>query len=883
MDSPVRQQQKRNDYLRHKLFRKINRRRRAKRQQEIEAPVKELRKRLRQKRTFGDGKDGDRISKSSDFSDEQLSRLVVDNSYPDLRYIYDPSDPMRIGSYMNVLEKNGWSINDPKAMQTLRELYDIDQTATPFDHFAFDAGPLPEVTVKPDYKEEYNILLETFYPFHRNRYPLTGHSILRTPGGNEISTGFDDKDYNLILNNCSDATRKALEQAYHKAINPFLFTTPGDVKDFAESELNGRTLNFPSTGMKITKIPANLQQLQQIANYAKQIKNTGKYAGGKDNNITNDDVNEVVEAGKEIVTGAVPFYGTYQDIKTAINEPSLSNISWALASAVSDGLLLSGIGSGLGILGKSLRATRGVSNAVRAVRDANRSYQLAKRGVTNIVTYNAKRNAVNQSLKKAAKKIVQSQEMDLGTEALEWGYKNDNNKWKPTFNYANGKDGEELVELPEVRVDDQGNVIADDGRRGTVRLPDINITTNDPRNYRSAYHPEDVEQAFNLTGAGMLFNPFRLARTSNQFLTNPTFNNAVEIAHDALPWSKAGRFLLGAYGLGNNEGLAKTYDLAKKGEYGRAALSGLGDAFNTAMMIEGGSGVFNTIKGLERLHSSTDFPSAIEYAYNRNPELANIGTINDYERYIKTIFPESKVQSVQYHMGPKGLQELKPSTGDIWNTNPDARGIYVTPEKSYAEKIRKFTTDRLEKPSILTYLRRNITPGGWKIPNEQYTDIYPVMIDIRNPLQTKGTWTWGIKENKYNSLMDQYDGIINSGPRWWQNVNKMPETIVPTTEQTFILGSGEDATKFSNFMKRQSNFDNFFSTLPFGLGLAGYGLSNYSDGKDPGIHIKPENRGKFTRLKKRTGKSTSWFKAHGTPAQKKMATFAMNSKRWHHK
>lgn len=49
------------------------------------------------------------------------------------------------------------------------------------------------------------------------------------------------------------------------------------------------------------------------------------------------------------------------------------------------------------------------------------------------------------------------------------------------------------------------------------------------------------------------------------------------------------------------------------------------------------------------------------------------------------------------------------------------------------------------------------------------------------------------------------------------------------------------------------------------------------------IHIKPENRGKFTALKKRTGHSASWFKAHGTPAQKKMAVFALNSRKWSHK
>ena len=49
-----------------------------------------------------------------------------------------------------------------------------------------------------------------------------------------------------------------------------------------------------------------------------------------------------------------------------------------------------------------------------------------------------------------------------------------------------------------------------------------------------------------------------------------------------------------------------------------------------------------------------------------------------------------------------------------------------------------------------------------------------------------------------------------------------------------------------------------------------------------GIHIKPENRGKFTALKERTGHSATWFKEHGTPEQKKMATFALNARKWKH-
>lgn len=52
--------------------------------------------------------------------------------------------------------------------------------------------------------------------------------------------------------------------------------------------------------------------------------------------------------------------------------------------------------------------------------------------------------------------------------------------------------------------------------------------------------------------------------------------------------------------------------------------------------------------------------------------------------------------------------------------------------------------------------------------------------------------------------------------------------------------------------------------------------------KHGGIYIKPSHRGRFTALKERTGHSTSWFKEHGTPAQKKMATFALNAAKWKH-
>lgn len=56
-----------------------------------------------------------------------------------------------------------------------------------------------------------------------------------------------------------------------------------------------------------------------------------------------------------------------------------------------------------------------------------------------------------------------------------------------------------------------------------------------------------------------------------------------------------------------------------------------------------------------------------------------------------------------------------------------------------------------------------------------------------------------------------------------------------------------------------------------------------------GIHIKKENRGKFTKSAKRAGKSVQAHAhavmkdPHATTLQKRRANFAIQAKKWHHK
>lgn len=101
-------------------------------------------------------------------------------------------------------------------------------------YYQFNAGELPEVKIGP---EQLYAELNTYYPI-TSRYPFTGHSEIITPEKSSISLSGAARKYNLITNNCSDATRCALENVFGKKVNPIAFTTPGDVRDFASENLN---------------------------------------------------------------------------------------------------------------------------------------------------------------------------------------------------------------------------------------------------------------------------------------------------------------------------------------------------------------------------------------------------------------------------------------------------------------------------------------------------------------------------------------------------------------------------------------------------------------------------------------------------------------------
>lgn len=96
--------------------------------------------------------------------------------------------------------------------------------------------------------------------------------------------------------------------------------------------------------------------------------------------------------------------------------------------------------------------------------------------------------------------------------------------------------------------------------------------------------------------------------------------------------------------------------------------------------------------------------------------------------------------------------------------------------------------------------------------------------------------------------------------------------------------------EFFKRVKGETNLARLFNTLPAAAPVAvGAGVAasqNKENGgaimAKSGIHIKPENRGKFNATKKATGKSTEELTHSKNPVTKKRAIFAQNASHWNH-
>lgn len=284
-----------------------------------------------------------------------------------------------------------------------------------------------------------------------------------------------------------------------------------------------------------------------------------------------------------------------------------------------------------------------------------------------------------------------------------------------------------------------------------------------------------------------------------------------------------------------------------------------------------------------------------------------------------------------YLGGLRYAQEKYAKRADILDRNFRATGLHQTPEQiahpmvhrfykgkeELAELPEVFTRgplgvfspkggrySKLEDNIVLNPYNRQLLRDAWKDPEAAIKRLSGVTahegthwamrkLEVENlideplgakyfvanpdhPLYDEITWRFA-DENRDLSSLGARKAVWARSPEEFvaEMTNKEYMLGIPTSTPYSRLGA-EETRKMNEFLGKRFGFD------PDEAGYIARGLSDFGFAKGGQIHIKKKNRGKFTALKKRTGHSASWFKAHGTPAQKKMAVFALNAKKWKH-
>jgi len=170
---------------------------------------------------------------------------------------------------------------------------------------------------------------------------------------------------------------------------------------------------------------------------------------------------------------------------------------------------------------------------------------------------------------------------------------------------------------------------------------------------------------------------------------------------------------------------------------------------------------------VEQLAEYESIKDGVDFVFESNSELANIGTPQEYSNYLDTIFPDSQVKDIVY----RGIAE---------NGVKRSEGIYFTKSKQ----------DAAAYGNIITTVINNTNP---------------VASDVVNT-KIKSNIT---KENIDTLVEEGYDSIHmfdSSG-------NNLNEYVVFNTNQIHTLGSKDDVTGFSAYVANLEKSPDISSVL----------------------------------------------------------------------
>lgn len=506
-----------------------------------------------------------------------------------------------------------------------------------------------------------------------------------------------------------------------------------------------------------------------------------------------------------------------------------------------------------------------------------------------------------------------------------------------------GEYNEELVELPEVRVDRTTGDVIQDGRRGSVRLPEVVVNRTDPRNYRSAFNGNqeylddivgfvpiagDVNDAINagiaakngdylqagMLGAGLLLpnvleKPLKLMTKVGK---RGFKNIASAVGVQDYVWDDL-----------EDAGIKKILKAKLSGEYAftKRGHDKLARNLWRKKISPIAQDVIDTSIALEDIQ----FKKRMYGKYSDR--------LDDYPRYIG--LPDSDTISPVEYDFKKNL---------IYDQLGDRKPKYFV--QTDPRQIRRAPDIRSRLEDVHTSLLADLPLADRSFSGIYHPDIKRIDIPMHvkahtgflNPyltgdekglrfligheythhLQNQPNFAQNLALSVFSGKNDNYwtampgDYIFGKYQNPFQQVYNRANNRLNEVTASKKLGFGQQVDPelefgengYAKYGSHNASPDEAVADLR-GFIIAGYsddeiyrrmakeyGMTaddvdlaiemGYKHGKNP-IHINPANRGKFNALKKRTGKTTEQLTHSKNLLTRKRAIFALNSRKWRRK
>lgn len=176
--------------------------------------------------------------------------------------------------------------------------------------------------------------------------------------------------------------------------------------------------------------------------------------------------------------------------------------------------------------------------------------------------------------------------------------------------------------------------------------------------------------------------------------------------------------------------------------------------------------------------------TGVDFIYQKNPELTNIGTPEEYSQYLTTIFPNSKVKDIVYH----GTNSADIEGGKL---RPSREGVYG--EGIYVQTKQEFTgTFGSNTLSIIIDTKKPFPFHDNGKPNELFMKILGKWRETKkfyHAEAAKEEFRDNIIKMGYDSIMTEEGG----GNTYY---------ILFKPEQVHILGSSQDIEGFKHFVNK---------------------------------------------------------------------------------